>query len=84
MALHGTREKVVHSQINAIRPAKADDVCFISAGDLNVGGAADDVVFFADGAIFQEAREDCLGEFACDTLGVGGVAVVDEAFDCEP
>jgi hypothetical protein len=47
-------EQVVHLQVNAVGPAEADDIALVACGDLNVGGAADDVVLLADGAVMRE------------------------------
>jgi precorrin-3B methylase len=44
-------EKRLHLQIDAVGPSEADDVAFVSGGDGDVGGAADYIVFFADGGI---------------------------------
>ena len=41
----------MHLQVDAVCPSEADDVAFVSSCDRDVGGAADYIVFFADGGV---------------------------------
>ena len=47
-------EQVVHLEVDAVGPAETDDIALVACGDFYVGGAADDVVLFTDGAIMLE------------------------------
>ena len=53
-------EQVAHLQIDTIGPAEADGVALVSGGNFYVGGAADRVVLFADGAVAQKILQNGL------------------------
>ena len=82
--LHGLFEQIVHLEIDAVSPAEANDVGFISSGNFDVCRTADDVVLLADGAIVEKVFEDGLRELCCDAVCIGGEAVLSKAFDGEP
>ena len=47
-------EQVTHLKVNAVGPAEADDIGFVTCRDLDVGRAADYVVLFTNGAVMLE------------------------------
>src|SRR5438552_1590422 len=53
-------EQVVHLEVNTVGPAEANDIALVTCGNFYVGGATDDVVLFADGAVMHEVLADRL------------------------
>jgi len=74
--LFGVGQQVVYLQIDAVGPSEADDIALIPSSDLYMGGAADYVVFFADGAVEQEVLQDSLRELLRNARGVASESIL--------
>src|SRR5262249_15168536 len=65
-SFRGLSKKIVHLKVNAVGPAKTDDIALVAGSYIDVCGAVDDVVLLADGAVAEEIVEDGPGELGGD------------------
>src|ERR1700688_209477 len=77
-------EQVVHLEVNTVGPAEADDVALVTCGDFYVGGAADDVVLFADGAVMHKVLADRLRESGRDAARIISEPILVESLYGKP